>query len=258
MLGLPPLRLILDPRTAHEAQVAPLADTVNIPTAELEARMHELPPRHVPLQVASVGEATVAALAWLTAGGRDASPISCAAGPGLPGRLWRPNAWLEEASPSLPPGRAVDLGCGSGREAVALAAGGWRVKGIDRLEDALTKARNLEMRTLGCSRIVWVCADMEAEGFALDTPVDLILSFAYLHRPLFSRAAEWLAPGGHLLVETFTTVHRERFGKPRTPRFVLEPGELVSLAQGLEVLHHSEEWREDGRHTARLLAGKSV
>ena len=220
--------------------------------------MHELPPRHVPLQVADVGEATVAALAWLDTGGRGASVIRCAPGTSLPGRLWRPNAWLEEASPGIPTGSAVDFGCGSGREAVALAAGGWQVTGIDRLEDALAKARDLEVRTLGRSSIAWVCADTEAEGFAPDAPIDLILSFAYLHRPLLSGATKWLAPGGHLLVETFTTVHRERFGKPRTPRFVLEPGELVSVAQGLEVLHHSEEWREDGRHTARLLAGKSV
>ncbi len=221
--------------------------------------MHELPPREKPVLVADVGVATPAVVSWLRAGGRSAEtvPVEPADAP-QPGRLWQPNSWLAEVLPQLAAGNALDFGCGAGREAVAMAATGWTVTAIDRLDDALDKARDLERRTLGESRIEWQCADVEASDYAPAGPVDLIASFAYLHRPLLQAAADWLAPGGHLVVETFTTVHRERFGKPRTPRFVLEPGELPQLAHRLEIVHHSEDWREDGRHTARLLARKGI
>lgn len=220
--------------------------------------MHELPPRGTTVQVAETGAATQQALKWLRTGGRDAEAVACEHGPAEPGRLWRPNAWLEEVLPSIPPGRAIDFGCGSGREAVALAAYGWEVTALDRLEDALEKARELEIRTLGDPTIAWTCADIEAPGYEPPGVADLICSFAYLHRPLLQAAPQRLAPGGHLVVETFTTIHRERFGKPRTARFVLEPGELLLLCADLELVHHSEAWREDGRHTARLSARKSV
>jgi len=239
------------------ARERPILDAVNIPLAELEDRLHELPPRPARVLVADTGVDAASAVAWLCAGGRsaEAAPCSFAAAP-EPGRLWQPNAWLEELLPRLEPGFAVDLGCGSGREAVALAAAGWRVSAIDRLDDALDKARDLERRTLGEPRIEWVCRDLESGDFALAPVVDLLTSFAYLHRPLLEAAPFWLAPGGSLVVETFTSIHRERHGKPRNERFVLAPGELATLAGELKVLHHSEGWREDGRHTARLWAHK--
>jgi SAM-dependent methyltransferase len=39
------------------------------------------------------------------------------------------------------PGRALDLGCGTGAHAVALARRGWRVTGVDQVGKALTRAR---------------------------------------------------------------------------------------------------------------------
>jgi SAM-dependent methyltransferase len=48
----------------------------------------------------------------------------------------------EEAGREPPYGRVLDLGCGSGAHAVALAARGWRVTGIDIIPEALDRARN--------------------------------------------------------------------------------------------------------------------
>ncbi len=77
--------------------------------------------------------------------------------------------------------------------------------------------------------------------------------FRFLDRRLYRRLHRLVRPGGTVLVETFTTLHRERHGKPARERFVLRPGELPGLLEGLEILDYSEAWR--GRaHTARARA----
>ncbi len=48
---------------------------------------------------------------------------------------------LVEGPDALPPGRALDLGCGSGRHAIYLAKRGWEVTGIDLVRDAVETAR---------------------------------------------------------------------------------------------------------------------
>src|SRR5581483_10861059 len=58
--------------------------------------------------------------------------------------LWtaQPNRFLVAETEGLPPGRAVDLACGEGRNAVWLAERGWRVTGADFSDVALEKARS--------------------------------------------------------------------------------------------------------------------
>jgi len=52
---------------------------------------------------------------------------------------WQPILGGQNA---LEPGRALDVGCGTGRDAVYLTKHGWRVTGVDFAEDALAKARH--------------------------------------------------------------------------------------------------------------------
>jgi SAM-dependent methyltransferase len=98
----------------------------------------------------------------------------------------------------LPPGRALDLGCGAGRAAVWLAEHGWRVTGVDYSEVALQLAR--ERR----ADLDWVLADLreyEPERAAFDL---VLVLFVHLpsaeRRALLARATAALAPGGTLVV----------------------------------------------------------
>ena len=143
-------------------------------------------------------------------------------------RLWRPNAFLMNVLPRIGRGRALDLGCGCGREALAIAAAGFEVLACDRLEDALEKGRDMARRYLqgeGIDRsgITWQCVDLEEEG-PPEGRFDLITSFRYLHRPLMESIVDRLRPGGSLVLETFTATHRERYGKPSSDRHVLQLG----------------------------------
>ncbi|MFO0838925.1 MAG: methyltransferase domain-containing protein [Phycisphaerae bacterium] len=257
--GTIPLRRLLDPRLAHAAARQPLDDAVNIPFDELPSRTHELPPASQPIRVAAVDESAEFAQRWLTDHGRHAEicpAFKFTGAPQQPGRLWSPCAFLESALPEIQGRAALDLACGVGRDAVYIAACGWDVVAIDWLPDALERGRSLAARypqLLG--NIEWRRVDLEAE----DTQppdgrrFDLITCFRFLHRPLLARLHEWLAPRGVLLVETFTTLHRARHGKPARDAHVLSPGELRDLLRDLDLLQFDEGWH-GGTHSARVLA----
>jgi tellurite methyltransferase len=160
-----------------------------------------------------------------------------------------------EVLDNLDPGAAADFACGNGRDAVTMAANGWRVTAIDHLADALKLGKDLADRYLTpeeAQRIAWMRLDLENSP-KLATKWDLITMFRYLNRDLIRCCSDLLNPGGSLVIETFTTVHRERHGKPRSEAFVLETGELAQLVSPLETAHFEEGWH-DGSHTARIWA----
>src|SRR5215472_12987652 len=48
---------------------------------------------------------------------------------------------LVDGPAALPPGRALDIGCGTGRNAVYCARRGWQVTGVDDVAQAVRQAR---------------------------------------------------------------------------------------------------------------------
>jgi SAM-dependent methyltransferase len=125
---------------------------------------------------------------------------------GAPERIWsgRVNARLAEAVEPLRPGRALDLGCGEGADALRLAYRGWRVVAVDVSHTALQRAaadalyRGLERR------IDFQWRDL-SDNFPEGT-FDLVAAH-YLHSPVrldrehvLRRAAEAVAAGGLLLI----------------------------------------------------------
>ncbi|WP_452299647.1 methyltransferase domain-containing protein [Micromonospora krabiensis] len=118
----------------------------------------------------------------------------------------RPNPQLVAEATPLPPGRALDVGCGEGADAVWLAERGWRVTAVDIATAALERAA-AHADAAGpqvAARIDWTHADLR-ESPPTDGGYDLV-SAQFMHLPaderrvLFARLADAVAPGGTLLV----------------------------------------------------------
>lgn len=121
-------------------------------------------------------------------------------------QVWsgRVNAQLAAIAPGLPVGRALDLGCGEGADAVWLAEHGWTVVAADISPIALSRARAAAEERGVADRI-----DFQRHDFGSSFPdgaFDLV-SAHFLHstvemdRPaILRRAAAAVAPGGALLI----------------------------------------------------------
>jgi 2-polyprenyl-3-methyl-5-hydroxy-6-metoxy-1,4-benzoquinol methylase len=108
---------------------------------------------------------------------------------------------LEAETAHLRPGRALDLGCGTGRNALALAARGWSVTGVDWAEHAISLAKESAVQhNLSAN---FIAADIRT--WQPDAPFDLVINTYALPggedgERVLQTAAAALAPGGTLLI----------------------------------------------------------
>ena len=152
----------------------------------------------------------------------------------------QPNRWVARETADLAPGRALDLGCGEGRNAIWLATGGWQVTAVDFSAVGLDKGRAIEAAAPGEVPVGWVLADVTR--YAHPSPVDLAL-ICYLQLPADERraavraAAGALAPGGVLLM----IGHHSRnlthgVGGPQDPAVLFSAEDVVHDLDGLNLV----------------------
>lgn len=141
-----------------------------------------------------------------------------------------PSPWVLRFAPLIRAGGEVlDLACGEGRHARALAALGLRVEAVDRDIGAL--AALADTANVGVRQ-----ADLEGGPWPYaGRCFDAIVVTNYLHRPLFPLLVDALREGGVLIYETFMSGN-ERFGRPSNPDFLLRPGELLEAFGSLQVV----------------------
>jgi SAM-dependent methyltransferase len=154
--------------------------------------------------------------------------------------LWavKPNRFLVAEVAELEPGRALDLACGEGQNAIWLATLGWQVVGVDYSEVAISKAR--ERANRDGVQVDFVCADLvsyEPAPAAFDLVVVLYLHIpADERRGVMERAAAALAPGGTFVFVGHDLANLEHgVGGPSDPALLCTPDEIASELPGLEI-----------------------
>jgi tellurite methyltransferase len=258
---------LLDVRPESDFLSAHEPGAASIPLEELPARIHELPPANVSLRVIdSDPNRSGAAAEFLSRRGHVIEIVPWQ--PLLRGelgrsgtRLWRPNPFLVESMEAIRTAavhlqekkrRAMDVACGSGRDAVFLALQGYDVLAIDLLPDALDRAADLARRNNVA--VMTHAMDVEAGPALPPGSFDLVTVFRFLYRPLFPLLRNAVAPGGFLVYETFHERNSDTGLGPKNPAHLLKTGELASAFAGIEVLICRDAFEREGRFFSSLLA----
>lgn len=170
---------------------------------------------------------------------------------------YRAGAYAERTHPSallshwidiIPRGRALDVACGAGRNALFLAARGFDVDAVDISREGLRRARGAAaQRGLDVN---WIEHDLD-QTLSLSGNYALVLVVRFMDLPLIGRLAGLLAAGGYLLCEEHLRTDADVIG-PANPDFRVLPGELPGVADGLEIVWYREGLVDepDGRRAA--------
>jgi tellurite methyltransferase len=144
-----------------------------------------------------------------------------------------PASLLVEVAELMPPGRALDLACGAGRNALYLAGLGWHVTAVDSSAAAIGVLRERAGGLPVDARL----GDLERGEFTIAPgSFDLICDFLYLQRDLFPQIREGVRPGGTLAGAILV-----QDGAPdQNVAFRLRPGELREEFAGWKILFYSE------------------
>jgi SAM-dependent methyltransferase len=156
-----------------------------------------------------------------------------------------PNRFVAQECAELAPGRALDLACGEGRNAVWLARRGWQVTAVDFSRVAVDKARALAAAHGVEDAVTLVVGDV-VEWVPPARAFDLVV-VAYLQVPgddrrvVWPRAAEAVAPGGTLLVVGHDSRNlRDGVGGPKDPAVLYTADDVVAHLGDLAVLRAGE------------------
>ena len=154
--------------------------------------------------------------------------------------LWsaKPNRFLVAEVEGLEPGRALDLACGEGQNAVWLASLGWDVTAVDYADVAV--AKGIERAARAGVAVDFQVGDLldyvpEARSFDLVVILYLHISSDGL-RLVLERATEALAPGGTLVLVGHDLLNlTDGVGGPSDRDLLFTPDEVVAELSGLEI-----------------------
>lgn len=147
-----------------------------------------------------------------------------------------PVTLVQEWLPEIAVGKALDVACGAGRNALNLARAGFRIDAIDISSAGLEKAK--QSATEQGLTVNWIEHDLD-QSFRFDTDYDLILVMWYVDLALITRLCGCLAPGGYLLCQEHLIVDEKVIG-PNSTDFRVAPGTLRAAVSGLEILLYEE------------------
>lgn len=165
-----------------------------------------------------------------------------------------------EYSGEFPAGPALDIGTGTGRNAVFLASSGYEVDAIDKARAGLQITRRNAVQKDVAHRINPIQADIGSFEFPTDRYAVVTISF-YRAIDRFPDVKEALIDGGYLFVEHHLRSTDPTPSGPSGNRYRFAANELLHACLDLTVLYYDETstQRPGGRRgaTTRILARNS-
>jgi SAM-dependent methyltransferase len=148
-------------------------------------------------------------------------------------RLWSgaPNGLLVAEVADLPPGQALDLGCGEGDDALWLAGRGWLVTAVDISRVALERAAAVA----GEAKVSWTHADLSTftpPAGAFDLVSAMYPAFPHTAERMVHSMLAAVAPGGTLLVGGHDLTDWHDHDSDFDPTAFYTPGEVADLLDG--------------------------
>ena len=155
-----------------------------------------------------------------------------------------PFSFLEQVMDRLPHGsprrgRALDIACGGGRNALFLAAHGYDVEGVDGSPEALRLAK--EQAGARGLAVRWTEADLD-DYAPPQTGYAVIVNCFYLNHPLLARLVDALADDGYIFIEQHL---RTPLPIPGNRDWRMEPNELLATLSGLRIVRYEEAIGKD-------------
>lgn len=145
-----------------------------------------------------------------------------------------PSPILKRFCPMAPAGRALDIACGTGGNAVFLKEQGFEVDAVDISDVALAaiSEKHPDIRTIH--------ADLDT----YDIPPNrysLIVNARFLNRRLFPYIKEALVPGGMLIFETYVEAPEFEAQAISCRDYLLRDNELLHAFISLYIIHYEEK-----------------
>lgn len=176
-----------------------------------------------------------------------------------------PSAYLQEHRQDLESSigrRAADLACGRGRNSWYLASLGFDVDAYDVSSVGLSLASQADYGYADVpGKIAWHERDLLTDGIPETARYDVVIMIRFVALNLLRGIQQHLAHGGVVLVEEHMIYEGpEQIVGPRSERFRVAPGELVSAIDGLDTIDSFEglvtDPDGDQAAVARIIARK--
>ncbi|MDB4680299.1 MAG: class I SAM-dependent methyltransferase [Planctomycetaceae bacterium] len=163
--------------------------------------------------------------------------------------------WLLKCVEGLAPGRALDLACGLGQNAMSLANLGWDVDAVDISQTGLDCAAQHAL-SQGLE-VNWICADLDL--WIPSKSYDLIVLFRFLDWDTIpSIVQQGLSFEGIFCYETFSQTQMDRLDNHlKSSQFTVQTGDFDQYLPFLSVLR-SENTKLVDRDVARFLGRLSA
>jgi len=142
-------------------------------------------------------------------------------------------------------GKALDVACGTGRNAIFLANKGFYVDAVDISDVAIDILKNNNEKNINA-----IVADLDNYNFE-ENNYELVVNINFLNREIINSLKKAIKPNGIIIFETFLISE-----KRKNKQFYLEENELLRMFLDFRIIFYEEKYISQDEPKAYLVAKK--